>query len=125
MTTLSITDLLSMLKSTKKTGSGWTALCPAHEDNRNSLSITESDNGKILFHCHAGCTFDSIAAALGIGIKLNDVSNRGEDRLGLGVELVGVAVIGGKNALVRQHLDLVLIPRVDGDTAAVTENLQR
>lgn len=29
--------------------------CPTHNDNNKSLSITQ-DNGKILIHCHAGCS---------------------------------------------------------------------
>jgi len=29
--------------------------CPAHEDNRSSLSVSEGDDGKILVNCFAGC----------------------------------------------------------------------
>lgn len=44
---------------------GKTALCPAHDDNKQSLSHSCND-GKILLHCHAGCTIDEIVNALGI-----------------------------------------------------------
>lgn len=44
------------------------AKCPAHEDNRASLSVKCADD-KILVHCHAGCSVDSICAALGITVK--------------------------------------------------------
>lgn len=37
--------------------------CPAHEDRNASLSWRYSD-GRALLHCHAGCTFDEIRAAL-------------------------------------------------------------
>ena len=37
--------------------------CPAHADKRPSLSLLESD-GKILFHCFAGCTQDAVIRAL-------------------------------------------------------------
>lgn len=38
-----------------KSGSDWSCLCPAHDDKRASLSITEKSDGKLLVHCHAGC----------------------------------------------------------------------
>ena len=37
-----------------KTGGGWTARCPAHDDRTPSLSIRDADN-KVLVRCHAGC----------------------------------------------------------------------
>lgn len=43
--------------------------CPAHEDNNPSLSITykrDGDKAKTLLNCFAGCTVDSIVAALGL-----------------------------------------------------------
>jgi len=44
-------------------GSGWVAHCPAHDDQKSSLSITQ-DNGKVLFHCHAGCSQEQVLKAL-------------------------------------------------------------
>lgn len=38
-----------------KSGSDWSCRCPAHDDKRASLSITEKQDGKLLVHCHAGC----------------------------------------------------------------------
>ena len=43
--------------------SGWMAPCPAHEDDKPSLSIGEAD-GKILLHCHAGCSQRDVIDAL-------------------------------------------------------------
>jgi len=37
------------------TGNGWQCHCPAHDDPTPSLSVTEK-NGKVLLHCHAGCS---------------------------------------------------------------------
>lgn len=48
----------------KGRGSKWT--CPAHEDRNPSLSVHEGDGGKVLVHCHAGCTLDDILAAVGL-----------------------------------------------------------
>jgi putative DNA primase/helicase len=50
MTAASIAHALEARRS----GSGWMARCPAHDDRNPSLSIREAD-GKVLLHCHAGC----------------------------------------------------------------------
>ncbi len=47
-----------------KTGNGWTVCCPAHDDARPSLSISDGKNGKVLFHCFAGCEQARVIAAL-------------------------------------------------------------
>ncbi|MHC4835916.1 MAG: YfjI family protein [Planctomycetota bacterium] len=54
--------VLDRLEGVKKTSNGYTARCPAHDDNRNSLSIKMADDGKILLHCFAGCKTDKICA---------------------------------------------------------------
>jgi hypothetical protein len=40
----------------RRTEKGWIAHCPAHDDQTPSLSIKYSDSGKVLVHCHAGCS---------------------------------------------------------------------
>lgn len=47
-----------------KSGDGWTARCPAHDDQHESLTIGQGQGGRILLHCHAGCPFEKVAAAL-------------------------------------------------------------
>lgn len=37
-----ITNLLQRLPGAKKTANGWEAKCPAHDDNRASLSVTRA-----------------------------------------------------------------------------------
>jgi putative DNA primase/helicase len=39
------------------------AKCPAHDDRNPSLSI-RVDQGKVLLHCHAGCSQQNVIAAL-------------------------------------------------------------
>ena len=39
----------------RKTGNGWIARCPLHDDQTPSLSISAGRDGKVLVHCHAGC----------------------------------------------------------------------
>ncbi len=58
--------LLSKLQKAKRSGQGWIACCPAHEDRRPSLSIAETEDGLALLKCHAGCSIDAICGALGI-----------------------------------------------------------
>jgi len=49
-----------------RNGSSWSARCPAHDDKSPSLSVSQSDDGRALVHCHAGCTAKDVATALGL-----------------------------------------------------------
>ena len=53
----------------KDGGRYYVARCPAHDDNRASLSITQSNDGKVLVKCFVGCTFESVRSALGFNRK--------------------------------------------------------
>lgn len=56
---------IAALLNARPAGEGrWSARCPAHDDSTASLSIGTGGDGKVLLHCHAGCSFDAIAAAL-------------------------------------------------------------
>src|SRR5437867_2929190 len=48
----------------KRSGTGWMAKCPAHEDKTPSLSIGEGSDGRALLKCFAGCETSSVLAAL-------------------------------------------------------------
>ncbi len=48
----------------KRSGNGYLACCPAHDDKNPSISLEEGSDGKILFHCHVGCSQDSVMSAL-------------------------------------------------------------
>lgn len=50
----------------RRSGGRWMARCPAHEDRTPSLSITETVDGKVLMKCWAGCSTESVLAALGL-----------------------------------------------------------
>lgn len=43
--------------------------CPAHYDEKQSLSIEDNGSGKILLHCFAGCQTGEIALAAGLQMK--------------------------------------------------------
>jgi len=59
-----LSGILDRLDGVSRQGSGWQARCPAHDDTRASLSLREAEDGRILAHCHAGCTFEQILQAL-------------------------------------------------------------
>ncbi|MCC7086329.1 MAG: hypothetical protein IT427_15105 [Pirellulales bacterium] len=64
---------MSRLACVQKTGKKqWQACCPAHEDNRASLSVAcLNGDGKIGVHCHAGCATADVLGA--IGLKMADL----------------------------------------------------
>jgi putative DNA primase/helicase len=57
--------LLARLKGVVRSGTGWTARCPAHDDKHNSLSIHHR-NGRWLLYCHVGCGWEAIIDAIGL-----------------------------------------------------------
>ncbi len=50
----------------KRSGKGWSARCPGHEDRSPSLSVSVGEDGRCLVHCHTGCPLDAITQALGL-----------------------------------------------------------
>jgi hypothetical protein len=64
-----VQEIVARLGSAKPTGkTQWQAKCPAHEDNKASLSLKRGEDGRALLHCHAGCTVEHICAALGVNV---------------------------------------------------------
>lgn len=61
---VTIDEVLLALQHVRKNGDNWNAQCPAHDDQRASLSVSVGRNGGIVFKCFAGCSFNDIAAAL-------------------------------------------------------------
>ena len=60
-----IEDLLAKLDGVVPRGQGqWVALCPAHDDKTQSLSIGVGDGGRPLVYCHAGCEWEAISRSL-------------------------------------------------------------
>ena len=62
-------EVLAHFPHVRRSGAGWQARCPAHEDRTPSLTISEGDDGRTLVHCHAGCTAEDIAAAVGLTLR--------------------------------------------------------
>lgn len=66
--------LLQRLECVRKTGAGWIARCPAHDDKRPSLSIAEGDDGTVLVKCFSGCGAADVVHA--VGLELGDLFPR-------------------------------------------------
>jgi hypothetical protein len=54
-----LSAMLGRLDGVKRNGSGWTSKCPAHEDARASLSISEGDDGRRLAGAREYVTSDT------------------------------------------------------------------
>jgi putative DNA primase/helicase len=50
----------------RRSGAGWMAPCPVHDDRNPSLSISEGQDGRALVYCHTGCDRGLILEALGL-----------------------------------------------------------
>lgn len=58
---------LSRCDKVRPTGNGrWIACCPAHEDKRPSMTVSELDDGRVLVHCFSGCGVEQILGAVGL-----------------------------------------------------------
>lgn len=68
--------ILSRLRAVRRAGAGFVACCPSHDDVEPSLSVREGENGRILLHCHAGCPYSAIIAALGVAPQRAEVPLR-------------------------------------------------
>jgi putative DNA primase/helicase len=61
-----IARVLDRLPEHKRSGDGWVAHCPAHEDKRQSLSVKVGRDGRVLLHCHANCATRDVVEAMGL-----------------------------------------------------------
>ena len=64
MMSLDIDWIANQLGKAMRTRGGWLCLCPAHDDHKPSLSLSLSEEGTLLAHCYAGCSFASVMSAL-------------------------------------------------------------
>ncbi|MCU0783199.1 MAG: hypothetical protein MUF81_03955 [Verrucomicrobia bacterium] len=71
---MNITELISKIEAhtqhkAAKTGTGYSCRCPAHEDGKASLCLSEGQGGRVLVKCQAGCGTKDVVAALGLTMK--------------------------------------------------------
>jgi hypothetical protein len=63
---MNITEVLSRFQNPQRAGRGFKLRCPSHDDQKNSLAISEAENGQILLKCHAGCATKTVIDAVGL-----------------------------------------------------------
>ena len=66
---MSSENILSRLEKVRKTGPNtYRARCPGHASTGLTLSIRTEDDGRTLLKCFAGCDFEAILGAIGVGL---------------------------------------------------------
>jgi hypothetical protein len=67
---MTLADVVARLSGAKSSGPNdqFVARCPVHNDRTASLSVGIGTDGRVLLHCHAGCSTDSILSALGLAV---------------------------------------------------------
>lgn len=61
-----VLERLTAVKRSGDSGHQWMAICPAHDDNQQSLAIGAGSDGKVLLKCYVGCSFASIVRSLNL-----------------------------------------------------------
>lgn len=70
MSVISAADIALKLGRATQCSNGWKASCPVPNhgkglgDRNPSLSITDTDDGRVLVFCHAGCEQGAVISAL-------------------------------------------------------------
>ena len=50
----------------RRSGDEWAVRCPAHDDRTASASVGYGRDGRVLVHCHAGCTPEAMLGEVGL-----------------------------------------------------------
>jgi DNA-binding transcriptional ArsR family regulator len=58
--------VLARLGKVRRSGNGFTARCPAHDDQQPSLTVSAHPDGGVQLHCWVGCTWSAIVSAIGL-----------------------------------------------------------
>jgi hypothetical protein len=101
--------IAARLTRAKRSGAGWIACCPAHEDSTPSLSINDGEKGPV-FKCHAGCSQESVVnaiEALGVAIRKPKTNGNGaheEAQLTLTLDSLAAAKGLSLDALRENHV---------------------
>jgi putative DNA primase/helicase len=75
-----VENVLAVLEGVVGQNGYYMALCPAHDDREQSLSVKEGGDGRALLHCFGGCDQDRLLAALKVkGIDRRDLFPNGTD----------------------------------------------
>jgi hypothetical protein len=66
-------DVAAALHGRRGSGGNYVCRCPGplhkHGDRNPSLSVKDGRDGRVLFYCFAGCSFEEITAALPASVR--------------------------------------------------------
>src|SRR5439155_13141943 len=68
-TDAALDGILARLAGVARSGAGYSARCPAHDDRAASLSIGTGEDGRVLLCCHAGCATEAVVSVLGLDMR--------------------------------------------------------
>ncbi len=64
---MSLENIIKHLSKVRKTHKGYSACCPVHDDKSPSMTLTETNDGKVLIHCFGcGARGTDVVEALGL-----------------------------------------------------------
>ncbi len=64
-----IDTVIERLDAVKPRGKGYIARCPAHNDGRPSLKVDVAEDERVLLHCYAGCSAQSVVESMGLALS--------------------------------------------------------
>ena len=112
-----VNDILSRLDGVQRTPNGWSAKCPAHDDEHPSLTVAVRGN-RILMRCHsAGCSIEDICEAIDIEVSDLFLPRTGDNKVNVEqlADLKGLPVDTLLDYGVEERNGHVRIPYVDRD----------
>ncbi|MBW8075774.1 MULTISPECIES: hypothetical protein [Metallibacterium] len=111
-----IDALLSRLDRVQRGAHGWRADCPNGHKTRGALSVAQSDDGRVLLHCFAGCSTADVLGAAGLTLadvmpeRLRDDSPEGRRAARERFRLASVTAAAG---IIAREAQIVLIAASD------------
>lgn len=121
---MNVERILEKLDKVRPAGkSKWMSCCPAHADTDPSLAISETQDGRVLVHCFAGCGGAEVMSA--IGMTLSDlypdgatgewfsfgrerkIQKKSDDRLNVEKNVVVIAAIDRLNGKRLSQADMM------------------
>lgn len=80
---MTVHEVLVKFEGVRRSGKGWVAKCPAHDDRVASLSVSEGQHGRVLLNCFAGCKVEQIVESR--GLRMHDLFTSDERAGGAGM----------------------------------------
>ena len=66
MPNATVSMFLARFDAVTRSGDQYLVRCPAHDDRKASLSVSEGTDGRVLLKCFAGCQASEVVAAMGL-----------------------------------------------------------